>query len=444
MSSASDINASELLVETLGTGNFDSPLHRFSHRQGSPYRFITEGERVLVEDNINHIRALVESGQEIPSVEVAGPRSRIFFDPELTGMAVVTCGGLCPGLNNVIRALVLEAFYRYGIRRIYGIQNGFRGFIPEYGYEPLELSPDMVANIHHFGGTILSSSRGRQDEGRIVDWLERKEVGLLFVIGGDGSQRAALDIHKEAKRRGAKISVIGIPKTIDNDMLFLDKSFGFETAFSRAVEAITCAHAEAKGVMNGVGLVKVMGRHSGFIACHAALARSDVNFVLIPEVPFEMEGERGFLAELVKRLHSRHHSVIVIAEGAGQHLLQETGKTDASGNQILGDIGIYMRDRIEAYLHEKGVEGHLKYMDPSYLIRSVPADPQDSLYCSRLAQSAVHAAMAGKTGMIVGRWRQNYVHMPIHLVTASRQVVDADGDLWQSVLACTGQPAYFN
>ncbi|MEO6053057.1 MAG: 6-phosphofructokinase, partial [Chthoniobacterales bacterium] len=281
--SAPEIDVSDLQVETLGPCNFDSPLHRFSRRQGSPYRFITERERVIVEDNINHLRSLVESGQEIPSVEVAGPRSRIFFDPEITGVAIVTCGGLCPGLNNVIRALVFEAHYRYGVRRIYGIQYGCRGFIPEYGYEPMDLNPETVANIHHFGGTILSSSRGRQDEGRIVDWLQNKKVGMLFVLGGDGSQRAAQAIHDEAKRRGAKISVIGIPKTIDNDMQFLDKSFGFETAFSRAVEAITGAHAEAKGSPNGVGLVKVMGRHSGFIACHSALSRSDVNFVLIPE-----------------------------------------------------------------------------------------------------------------------------------------------------------------
>ncbi|GAI89791.1 unnamed protein product, partial [marine sediment metagenome] len=262
---------------------------------------------------------------------------------------------------------------------------------------------DVVA-IHKLGGSLLGSSRGKQDPRKIVEFLEKQKIDILFVVGGDGTLRAALEITREIERRKQKISLIGIPKTIDNDILHIDQSFGFETAFSEAVRSIVSAHNEARGVPNGIGLVKVMGRYSGFIACHAALAMNDVNFVLIPEVPFRLYGENGFLEALKQRLLHRKHAVIVVAEGAGQGLIKEKELgSDASGNLRLKDIGLFLKERINAYFKEIKMEANLKYIDPSYMIRSVPASPQDSIYCLRLAEYAVHAAMSGRTKMVVGR-----------------------------------------
>ncbi|MGC1480206.1 MAG: ATP-dependent 6-phosphofructokinase [Chthoniobacterales bacterium] len=436
-----DIDATELVVPDLGPCELESPLHALARGSQGVAHFVGEDDRLVFELRERHLRSIIETGAQVPFVERAGPRENIFFDPRLTNLAIVTCGGLCPGLNNVIRATTLEAHYRYGIPRIYGIRYGFQGFIPEYGHEPLMLTPRSVADIASQGGTVLASSRGRQDENRIVDWLVKHEVGVLVVIGGDGSQRGGLAIHNAARERGVNLAVVGVPKTIDNDMVFLDKSFGFETAFSQAVKAIDCAHAEAQGAPNGIGLVKLMGRESGFIAAHAALARTDVNFVLVPEIPFDLRGPGGFLEALANRVRLRGHAVVLVAEGAGQEHLDATGGEDPSGNIRLGNIGHHLRDEITAYFRERQTEINLKYMDPSYLIRSVPADPQDALYCSRLGQNAVHAGLAGKSGLVVGRWSYHYVHLPATLVTRQRRSVDPHGDLWQSVIACTGQPS---
>jgi 6-phosphofructokinase 1 len=374
--------------------------------------------------------------------EVAGPRENIYFDPARTTAGIVTCGGLCPGLNDVIRSLVMELSYRYGVSNIFGFRFGYEGLVPRYGQTPISLKPASLDAIHSFGGSILGTSRGPQDTGEMVNFLDEMGVDILFVVGGDGSLRGANEISVEIRRRGQCKSVIGIPKTIDNDIMYLDKSFGFETAFAEAVKAVTCAHVEANGSRNGIGLVKLMGRDSGFIACFAALAGSVVNFVLIPEVRFELDGPRGLLEALYYRVGRRKHAVIVVAEGAGQHLMEGTSHTvDASGNRRLGDIGIFLKEKIGAFYKERHTECNLKYFDPSYSIRSVPASPQDNVYCSRLAQNAVHAAMAGKTGMLVGRWHGTFVHLPLETVTKGRRKVDPAGELWHSVLENTGQPA---
>lgn len=435
-----ELTQEDLEIERVGEAIHESPLSAESKGPQRVRHFTDDRAGVIFEVDVRQMREHLAAGREVLSIERAGPRRRLFVDPYEAGVAVVTCGGLCPGLNNVIRSITLEAHYRYGVKRIYGIRYGFQGFIPEFGHEPMMLNPDTVANIGSHGGTVLASSRGRQEESRMVDWLVANRVQILFVIGGDGSQRGAMAINAEARRRGVELAVIGVPKTIDNDMVFLDKSFGFETAFSQAVDAIACAHAEAKGAPNGIGLVKLMGRHSGFIACHAALARNDVNFVLIPEVPFHLHGEAGFLGALEKRLKRRGHAVIVVAEGAGQDLMTGPGGVDASGNARLGDIGIFLRDTIVDHFKRTGIEANLKYIDPSYLIRAVKADPQDALYCARLGQNAVHAGLAGRTGTVVGRWHYQYVHLPMSLVTRERRHVEPHGDLWQCVLATTGQP----
>jgi len=355
----------------------------------------------------------------------------------------VTCGGLCPGINDVIRSIVMELYYRYSIPNIIGIRYGFQGLIPRYRHDIMVLTPEVVDDIHTRGGSILSSSRGTQDVGEMVTALKRMNVDILFCIGGDGTMRATERITEEISRRGLNISVIGIPKTIDNDLNLIDKTFGFDTAISEAVQAIQCAHVEAKGAPNGIGLVKLMGRQSGHITVHAALAQNEANFVLIPEVPFDLEGERGFLKVLEERIRKRHHCVILVAEGAGQDLIPHDPDSvghDPSGNIKLLDIGQFLRETIDAYFKRINLEVNIKYIDPSYMIRSVPANASDSIYCAALGQYAVHAGMAGKTGMLVGLFRGEYVHLPLQYVTSGK-TVDPESNIWMQVLEATGQPA---
>lgn len=427
-------------IRSLGPCTIPSPIDAHLPVEQRKSNFVSDRQRVLLDDSLDGVLDRVQRGLELPSIELAGPREHVFFQPEGTSCAIVTCGGLCPGLNDVIRGIVMELTFCYGVRNIYGIPFGYEGFISRYGHDVRNLNPARVENIHMMGGSVLGVSRGEQNVSEIVDSLVRMSINILFVIGGDGTLRGSLAIADEVARRDLPISVIGIPKTIDNDIMFIDKSFGFETAIAAAVESIAAAHTEARGQFNGIGLVKLMGRHSGFIACSAALANNDANYVLIPEVPFALEGEHGLLKTLERRLAVRNHAVIVVAEGAGQDLMEGEVGTDASGNVRLKDIGYFLKERIVEHFQTIGKPVELKYIDPSYMIRSIPASSQDSFYCLRLAQHAVHAGMAGKTAMVVGRWHGHYVNLPTELTTSGRKRVDPTGDLWTSVLESTGQP----
>lgn len=434
------ITSEDLAVKSLGACRVDSPLLPLLEKRRRSYYNVDESDRVLFDDTAS---ALLERGgtlDQVPGFEPAGPRRKIYFDPSKTRAGIVTCGGLCPGFNDVIRALVMELHFAYGVRRIHGFCNGYQGFIPKYQRPVLELTPQSVSRINELGGTILGTSRGEQDPAEIVDCLERMGINLLFVVGGDGTLRGAQAICREAESRGSKLAVVGVPKTIDNDIMFIDQSFGFQTAFSVAAEVIRTAHAEAKASPNGIGLVKVMGRHSGFIACYASLAHNDANFVLIPEAPFALE---GFLQALKDRVRATGHSVVVVAEGACQDLMEARGGADASGNAKLGDVGVFIKDRIAESFAADGMELNLKYFDPSYLVRSVKANPFDAVYCLRLAHNAVHAAMAGRTEVVVSRWHGRFVLLPIPLAVRDRHTVDPNGDLWLSVLESTGQPPVF-
>jgi 6-phosphofructokinase 1 len=372
--------------------------------------------------------------------EKAGPRQRIFFAPSHVHAGIVTCGGLCPGINDVIRAIVRCLWFRYGVRRITGILYGYRGFLPELNIGTRPLDPEAVDEVHKVGGTFLGSSRGGGDRiSDIVDAIERLNLNILFTIGGDGTQKGAVAIAEEIERRDLKIAVVGIPKTIDNDLRFIDRTFGFETAVTRAAEAVTAAHSEAHSAMNGIGLVKLMGRESGFIAVHTVLAVHEANFVLIPEVPFEIEGPNGFLRHLEDRITRRSHAVVVIAEGAGQEFLKAEG-VDASGNPKLGDIGVYLRDRIAGHFRTKGIDATVKYIDPSYMVRSSPAIPTDSAYCERLGNNAAHAAMAGRTKTLIGMVHGQYVHIPVKAAVSRRSYVDPEGALWRDAVDATQQP----
>ncbi|MDR2076517.1 MAG: ATP-dependent 6-phosphofructokinase [Desulfovibrio sp.] len=418
-------------ITTLGKATIPSPLPESS--------FISEEEIPLFLDG-EYLEELSGKPPLPVAFEAAGPRSRLYFDTSKTKCAVVTCGGLCPGINDVIRAIVMEAFHKYGIRTVFGIRYGLEGFIPQFAHAVEELTPARVADIHQFGGTILGSSRGPQDPEKIVDALERLNVNALFLIGGDGTMRATSVIYQEIHKRGLRISVIGIPKTIDNDISFISQSFGFETAVFKATEAIQCAHTEAIGYKNCVGIVKLMGRESGFIAAHASLALKEVNFVLIPEVPFALHGPGALLPLLAQRLDSRRHAVVVVAEGAGQHLIQAGAEKDPSGNPVLGDIADVLRREISSYLNILNMPFTIKYIDPSYTIRAVPANANDRVYCGFLGQHAVHAAMAGRTNMVVAKMMDRYVHLPMEAVTRTRRKLNVRSGYWQAVLDSIGQP----
>lgn len=420
-------------IENVGKRTVDSPL--------DIGYFVEDEQKVLYDISIEAFYKYKKLKTDPLAFEVAGPRKKIYFDPSKTKAGIVTCGGLCPGINDVIRGVVNTLYYGYGVKNILGFRYGYQGLVPKYGHEVVTLTPDTVTEIHKRGGSILSSSRGPQDIGVMTDALERMNVDILFTIGGDGTQKGALEIHHEARRRKSSLCVVGIPKTIDNDLSFIEKSFGFETAFGAAVESIRGAHEEAEGAPNGIGIVKLMGRHSGFIAAMATLAMSDVNFCLVPESPFRFDGEHGLFAIMEKRLEKRRHAVVVVAEGAGQELMaaDENGK-DASGNVKLSDIGVYLKDRLGAHFKSLNIEVNIKYIDPSYIIRSVPANSTDSVYCMQLAQNAVHAAIAGKSGMVVGELNNVFTHVPVEMATLKRNIIDVNGPLWSNVLETTGQP----
>jgi 6-phosphofructokinase 1 len=376
--------------------------------------------------------------------EMAGPREKLFFDPKDTRAGIVTCGGICPGLNTVIRSAFLEMHHIYRVKEVLGFRDGYRGLDPANGLEPIVLDPDLVDDIHKEGGTVLGTSRGPVDISSAVDNLIKRGVNILFVVGGDGTQRGGHALFQEAQKRGHALGVVGIPKTVDNDVPCISHTFGYQTAVEEAARVITCAHTEVHSVQNGIALVKLMGRHAGFIAAAATVASQEVNFCLIPEIPFQLEGEGGFLNALKKRTLKRAHAVIVVAEGAGQNLLENKGENrDASGNVRLRDIGLFLREKIESYFRAEKIPVVMRYLDPSYIIRSVPADAEDAILCDQYARNAVHAAMAGKTGLVIGLLHDHFIHVPIEMLAKQVKRVDPDGSIWHAVLATTGQPARF-
>ena len=427
----------DLSIESVGQGTLKSPM------SGVP--FVSDTERVALTADTKKLQSFFKKSIDVPSLETAGPRETIFHDPAWTRAGIVTCGGLCPGLNNVIKSLVTVLWFDYGVRNIFGIPYGYRGLNPSYGYPPIMLNPDVVDAIQDDGGTILGSSRGNQEPSVMVDTLMRLNINVLFCIGGDGTLRGAHAIAQEVKKRKQPISVIGIPKTIDNDLNLIDRTFGFETAVLSATNVITSAHNEANGAFNGLGLVKLMGRDSGFIAAYAALATTVVNFCLVPEVPFTLEGENGLFKALENRYDcGKTHAVLAVAEGAGQHLFDgQEERRDASGNILKKDIGEFLTLKIKEHFDKVGKEINIKYFDPSYTVRSIPAKGTDAIFCYQLAENAVHAAMAGKTDMVVGSMNGTFSHVPIEYAVSERRKIDPNGALWHAVLGATRQQDYF-
>lgn len=419
----------DMTIDALGTSDFVSSLGRnVDETVRIPHR-LARGAHLTAEDIL---------------FEAAGPRARLFFDGPRVKAGIVTCGGLCPGLNNVIRSLFYELTHAYGVTEVLGFRYGYQGLDPNVGEPPIRLTPDFVDPIHQRGGTVLGTSRGPVATAVAIDNLARLGINMLFCVGGDGTQRGANELHQEAQRRGYPLAVVGIPKTIDNDVGFVSRTFGYSTAVETARDILENAHMEARSVQNGISLVKVMGRNAGFIAAGATVASQDVNFTLVPEVPFALEGERGFLEVLKRRILKRSHAVIVTAEGAGQEwLAQAADEKDASGNVKLKDIGTFLRGRIESTFKAAGIPVAIRYFDPNYMIRSRAANCEDSILCDLYARNAVHAAMAGKTGVVIGNLHDTFIHVPVEALVQEKKQLQPDGDLWRAVLAATGQPARF-
>jgi 6-phosphofructokinase 1 len=417
-------------VTVLGEPRFPSPLRR------------TVGDSLRMPEQIVYDPRAPQPSQLL--FEIAGPREKLFFDPKQTRAGIVTCGGLCPGLNDVIRSLYLELHHAYGVKEVLGFRGGYSGLDPRCGAPPIVLNHAFVDDIHKEGGTVLGTSRGPVDIAVAVDNLIRLGVNMLFTIGGDGTQRGGCELFREAQRRGHALAVVGVPKTVDNDVPFVSRTFGYFTAVEEATKVLDRAHTEARSVHNGIALVKLMGRHAGFIAAGATVASQDVNFTLVPEVPFKLAGPRGFLAALKERMVQRAHALVVVAEGAGQDLLESAAaQRDASGNLKLKDIGPFLREQIEAYFDAEKIPVVMRYFDPSYFIRSSPANAEDSILCDLFARHAVHAAMAGKTGLIIGFLHEKFIHVPVELLTSRRKPMDTSALGWSAVLASTGQPEQF-
>ena len=424
---------SSFKIDHLGESRIPSPL-RAGH-----FRFVSDQKKIAIDPFLSCEES---SGPGVcDGFEVAGPREKVFFSPGSVRAFIVSCGGLCPGINGVIRSLVMQLWFRYGCQNIFGIRFGYQGMCLKNGASPEPLRPEALENIHETGGSFLGSSRGCPPPEEVAEFICHHRADILFTIGGDGTQRGALEIANECRKKSWPISVVGIPKTIDNDIAYVKRSFGFDTAVSVACQAILSASHEARGYQNGVGLVRLMGRHSGYIAASAALAAGHVSFCLIPEVPFYLEGDSGLLVLLQKCLAKGKHPVVVVAEGAGQYYFPSAQRVrDASGNIRLGNIGIWLQDQITMYFEKKAMPVSVKYIDPGYMIRSAPANPADQLFCAKLARNAVHAAMAGKTGMVIGYWHGTMTHVPFHALGDYRQSVCPRGNLWSDVLETTGQP----
>ncbi|MBR2345374.1 MAG: ATP-dependent 6-phosphofructokinase [Lentisphaeria bacterium] len=427
------LHKSDFVIPSLGECTIPSPIN--------DQTFISDAETVSYFSEISEIKQYLDRNEDVPAFEHAGPRQMIYHNPAWCRAAILTAGGLCPGLNEVIKFLTLSLYRDYGVHDIFGIRYGYRGLNPSRNLAPVRLTPEVVDDIHDKGGSILGSSRGAEDVTLIVDSLKRLGVNLLFCIGGDGTSRCAHEIAQEIIVRQLPISVVAIPKTIDNDISFIDKTFGFSTAVRRAEQFVSGAHNEAKGAFNGLSLIKVMGRDSGFIAAYTALANPYINYCLIPEEPFSLDGSDGtkaLLPHLLDRMNKKHHAVIIVAEGAGQNLFaSRERKKDASGNILHEDIGIFLKTEICKYFKAKNTELNLKYFDLGYTIRSVRAEGEDAVFCAMLAQSAAHAAMAGKTDVMVGHWSGKFTHVPIALATRQRKKLDLHTPLWACVQSLT-------
>jgi 6-phosphofructokinase 1 len=403
----------------------------------------------------------------------AGPRPLLFFTPKAVRAAIMTVGGLCPGLNNVIRELTRTLINVYEVDAVLGLRDGLWGLHDTAPDDELELTLKQVQDIHKRGGSILGSARGGLSPEllpKAVEAVKRRRLSMLFIIGGDGTHRAAAVLSAALREAGVVCSVVCIPKTIDNDIDIIDRSFGFSTAVAEAIKAVEAARTEAQAAPAGIGLVKVMGRNAGFIAAHAALACGVVDVCLIPEVPVVLHGKEGILGHIEGAIRRKGYAVVLTAEGAGQELVRQAeakakdeagasssssssssssdtaaaaaaAAADGGGHQKLKPIAKFLRSTIKDHFAAIGQEANIKLIDPSYIVRSVEACATDALYCLLLGQNAVHAAMSGFTEISLGLCNNRMVYLPITSIVAnSPRVMDPLGRTWERVVSTTGQP----
>jgi 6-phosphofructokinase 1 len=387
---------------------------------------------------------------------LSGPRQHVAYQASEVRAGIITCGGLCPGLNDVIRGVVNCLWRRYEVRKIFGFRYGYFGLtaLGVKEHPPLALTPESVRSIHRLGGSVLGSSRGAPDLNELIETIQTYQLNQLYCIGGDGTMRGATALARALKARNVEVSVVGVPKTIDNDIPYVERTFGFDTAIAISVEAVRAARAEASSGLRGVGLVKLMGRHAGFIAANTAISSREVDVVLVPEMPFTLgelsadvdAPEVGLLPYIRDVLKERGEAVIVVAEGVGQGQghqpsLSATRGYDASGNSKLGDVGLALKRHLKSAFTAAGEPINLKYIDPSYMIRATPVSSADAIYCGQLAEDAVHAAMAGFTETLIGLWGGVGVLVPFSCLQRHEKRINLDGALWRNVLDATGQPS---
>uniref|UniRef100_A0A6N2KZW7 ATP-dependent 6-phosphofructokinase n=1 Tax=Salix viminalis TaxID=40686 RepID=A0A6N2KZW7_SALVM len=421
----------------------DLPTYRNQLQDNPAYSTVKENF-VNVDDAVAQKVVVHNNSPRGTHFRRAGPRQKVYFKSDEVHACIVTCGGLCPGLNTVIREIVCALHHIYGVNKVLGIDGGYRGF---YSKNTIKLTPKVVDDIHKRGGTFLGTSRGGHDKSKIVDSIQDRGINQVYIIGGDGTQKGAALIYEEIRRRGLKVAVVGVPETIDNDIPVIDRSFGFDTAVEEAQRAISAAHVEAGSFENGIGVVKLMGRHSGFIAMHATLASRDVDCCLIPESPFYLEGKGGLFEFIKRRLIENGHMVIVVAEGAGENLLtkylQSMDLQDASGNNLHHDVGLWISQKInDHFAREDKMAITLKYIDPTYMIRAVPGNASDNVYCTLLAHSAVHGAMAGFTGFTAGPVNGQHCYIPFERINERQNQVVITDRMWARLLSSTDQPSF--
>jgi len=315
-------------------------------------------------------------------------------------LAILTSGGDCPGLNAVIRAVVRTATDHYQYECV-GIKNGWKGAAVG---DIIPLPPLSVSGILYRGGTILGTSRFNplkdgETTARILENLTLHRIGAVICVGGDGTLRASHEIARMG------VNVVGVPKTIDNDIQATDVTFGFHTAVQIVTDAIDRLHSTAES-HNRIMILETMGRNTGWIALSAGLA-GGADLILIPERPFSYDKICAMLTERHKR---KSFSIVVVAEGAypegGEAV--NIGALDAFGRPRLGGIGFELAHEIEM---RTSIEARVTVL--GYVQRGGTPVAFDRILATRFGVAAVEAVAAGKFDHFIALRGEELVAVPI-------------------------------
>jgi 6-phosphofructokinase 1 len=328
-------------------------------------------------------------------------------------IGLLTGGGDCPGLNAVIRAVVRRAEMEHG-DTIVGFRDGWKGMAEG---DIVDLSVDSTRGLVTRGGTILGTARYHPDEhpdgtGMVFESFKRNRLDAVVCVGGDGTLAAA------GKLSEVGLPMIGVPKTIDNDVFGTDVSVGFDTAVAIAADALDRVQTTGES-HNRIMVVEVMGRHNGWIALSAGIA-AGAESILIPEVPFDVD-------ELAKQLVHRHRrarsSVVVVAEGA----TPVAGSVDWApprgkfGSIVAGAVGEMVRSELE---QRTGFDARLTVL--GHVQRGGTPTPTDRILGSRFGVAAVDAVRDGEAGVMVALQSEQVVRVPIAQISGRRKQVPPD------------------